>query len=80
MLVVAEDRTARRQCSQMDIAIAGTIGIIKASFQDGRITVNQANNILQKITDFGFILRSERLMNSFIKLLGNKKGEGFTLV
>ena len=54
LLVVTDDRAARRQCSQIGISITGTIGIIKASLRDGQITVDQANNILQKMTDFGF--------------------------
>jgi predicted nucleic acid-binding protein len=54
LIVVTDDRAARRQCSQMGIVITGTIGIIKASLRDGRIPVDQANNILQKMTDFGF--------------------------
>ena len=53
-VVVTDDRAARRVCSQMSVAVTGTIGIIKASLLDGNISVNQANSILQKMTDSGF--------------------------
>lgn len=53
-IVVTDDRLARRVCFQMGVAVTGTIGIIKASLLDGAITVRQANDILQKMTDSGF--------------------------
>lgn len=53
-IVVTDDRTARRVCSQMGLAVTGSIGIIKASLIDGQISVTQANDILQKMTDSGF--------------------------
>lgn len=54
LVVVTDDRTARRCCSQMDVAVTGTIGILKASLLDGQIAANQANKILQKMISFGF--------------------------
>ncbi len=54
LVFVTDDRAARRVCSQMGVAVTGTIGIIKASLLDGEITVNQANDILKKMTDSGF--------------------------
>ena len=53
-IVVTDDRTARRQCSQMDILVTGTVGILKASLLDGHINMNQANDILQKMIKCGF--------------------------
>ncbi len=53
-VVVTDDRAARRVCAQKDVAVTGTIGIIKANLFDSRISVSQANIILQKMTDFGF--------------------------
>jgi predicted nucleic acid-binding protein len=54
LVVVTDDRAARRVCSQMGVAVTGTIGIIKASLFDGEITLNQANDILKKMTASGF--------------------------
>ncbi|MBN2420270.1 MAG: hypothetical protein JXL81_12850 [Deltaproteobacteria bacterium] len=54
LIVVTDDRAARRRCSQVSVPVTGTIGIIKASLLDGQITVHQANDILKKMTDFGF--------------------------
>ena len=53
-IVVTDDRSARRQCSQMDILVTGTVGILKASLLDGHINMNQANDILQKMIRSGF--------------------------
>ena len=54
VIVVTDDRTARRQCSQMDISVTGTVGILKASLLDGSISRNQADDILQKMIRSGF--------------------------
>ena len=53
-IVVTDDRTARRQCSQMDISVTGTVGIPKASLLDGSINMNQADDILQRMIKSGF--------------------------
>ena len=53
-IVVTDDRAARRQCSQMNILVTGTVGILKASLLDGSITRNQADDILQKMIRSGF--------------------------
>ncbi len=54
LIVVTDDRAARRYCSQAGIAVTGTIGIIKASLHEGKISVSLANSILKKMTGFGF--------------------------
>ena len=53
-IVVTDDRTARRQCSKMDISVTGTVGILKASLLDGTINRNQADDILKKMIKSGF--------------------------
>lgn len=53
-IAVIDDRTARRQCSQMGIPVTGTVGILKASLVDGLVDINQANDILQKMIKAGF--------------------------
>jgi len=53
-IVVTDDRTARRQCSQMDILFTGTVGILKASLLEGDLDRDKADEILQKMIKFGF--------------------------
>ena len=54
VIVVTDDRSARRQCSQMKVPVTGTIGILKASVLDGQLELDQADKILAKMTDAGF--------------------------
>jgi predicted nucleic acid-binding protein len=54
VIVVTDDRSARRQCSQMKIPVTGTIGILKASVLDGQLELDQADTILSKMADAGF--------------------------
>ena len=53
-IVVTDDRAARRQCAIMKIAVTGTIGILKASVLDGHATLDQADELLQKMIKAGF--------------------------
>ncbi len=53
-IVVTDDRAARRQCMQMSIQATGTIGILKASFLGGEITLAQADDILKRMMKSGF--------------------------
>ena len=53
-IVVTDDRTARKQCWLMNIAVTGTIGILKASVLDGQITLNQADKVLFNMIEAGF--------------------------
>ena len=54
VIVVTDDRSARKHCSQMEIPMTGTIGILKASVLDGHLELNQADKVLSKMTDAGF--------------------------
>ena len=54
VIVVTDDRSARKHCSQMKIPMTGTIGILKASVLDGHLKLDQADNILSKMTDAGY--------------------------
>jgi hypothetical protein len=54
VIVVTDDRSARKQCSQMKIPITGTLGILKASVLDGHLKLDQADKILSKMIDGGF--------------------------
>ena len=54
VIVVTDDRNARRQCSQMKIPVTGTIGILKASVLDGHLKLDQADKVLSKMTAAGF--------------------------
>jgi predicted nucleic acid-binding protein len=53
-IVVTDDRSARKQCSIMKISYTGTVGILKASVVEGRITLDKANEILCKMIEAGF--------------------------
>ena len=53
-IVVTDDRTARKQCSLMKIAVTGTIGILKVSVLDGQITLDQADEALLNMIKAGF--------------------------
>ncbi len=53
-IVATDDRTARKQCANMKIPVTGTIGIIKASVQDGLLNLEQADEILTKMITSGF--------------------------
>ena len=54
VIVVTDDRSARKHCSQMEIPMTGTIGILKASVLDGHLELNKADKVLSKMTDAGF--------------------------
>jgi predicted nucleic acid-binding protein len=54
VIVVTDDRNARRRCSQMKIPVSGTMGILKASVLDGNLKLEQADKILSKMTTAGF--------------------------
>ena len=54
VIVVTDDRSARKQCSQMKIPVTGTIGILKASVLDRHLKLYQADKILSKMTTAGF--------------------------
>ena len=54
VIVVTDDRSARKQCSQMQIPLTGTIGILKASVLDGHLKLDQADKVLSKMTDAGY--------------------------
>jgi predicted nucleic acid-binding protein len=54
LIVVTDDRTARKQYSQMGILVTGTIGILKAALLEGHLTLEQADEILKKMIQNGF--------------------------
>ena len=54
MVMVTDDRAARRRCTQMRISTTGTIGILKASVLDEHITAADADDILLRMSDAGF--------------------------
>ena len=49
-----DDRAASGQCTLMRISFTGTIGILKAAFQEGLISLSQADDILSKMIKTGF--------------------------
>jgi len=53
-IVVSDDRAARKQCHQLHIPYTGTIGILKASVSEGRISGDQADIYLDRMIRQGF--------------------------
>ena len=54
VIVVTDDRSARKHCSRRKISMTGMIGILKASVLDGQLELNQADKVLSKMTAAGF--------------------------
>jgi len=54
VIVVTDDRTARKQCASMKIQFTGTVGILKAAMLDGQISLSQADEILLRMIRAGF--------------------------
>ena len=53
-IVVTDDRAARKQCLKMKIPVTGTIGILKASFESGQISLSESDTILERMIACGF--------------------------
>ena len=53
-IVVTDDRAARKQCLKMKIPVTGTIGILKASFASGQISLSDSDTILERMIASGF--------------------------
>lgn len=53
-VVVSDDRIARRCCAEKQIAVTGTIGILKACCMDGTLTENEADDLLRAMISAGF--------------------------
>ena len=53
-IVVSDDRAARYHCTNVDIPVTGTIGILKACVQDQQLVLEDADIILEKMIAEGF--------------------------
>ena len=53
-VVMTDDRTARNQCSQLNLPFSGTIGILKAAYLAEQLNLSQADMILHRMIDQGF--------------------------
>lgn len=53
-IVVTDDRMARNFCRENHLPLTGTIGILKASQDDGLINMDTANRMLQQMVRKGF--------------------------
>lgn len=53
-VVVTDDRAARAACSERNILFTGTIGILKASYMDGRLSLETADTLLARMIRHGF--------------------------
>ncbi len=53
-IVVTDDRAARNICNSMAVPVTGTIGILKACVLDSTMSLEEADNILEKMIFKGF--------------------------
>lgn len=53
-IMVTDDRAARNQCAQLGVSVTGTVGILKASVLESGITLEVADDILDKMIQEGF--------------------------
>ena len=59
--VVTDDRTARQHCSERDIPVTGTIGILKACCNDDTLSTEEADQILDAMIDAGYYAPIRRI-------------------
>ncbi len=52
--VVTDDRAARATCADYRISVTGTIGILLAWVREGRLSDNEADEVLAKMVEQGF--------------------------
>lgn len=53
-IVATDDRLARNYCKEKNVLFTGTIGILKAAQQDGLISLEIADHMLQQMIKHGF--------------------------
>ncbi len=53
-IVATDDRAARKQCLALNVAVTGTIGILKASVRDNSLSSEQADKTLAAMVKAGF--------------------------
>lgn len=53
-IVVSDDRAARQHCTNINIPVTGTIGILQACVQDQTLQLEEADIILAKMINKGF--------------------------
>ena len=54
LIVVTDDRAARKACARKSIPVTGTIGILKAAVGDGQVRLSLVNEIHEKMVENGF--------------------------
>ena len=53
-IVVSDDRAARQHCTNINLPVTGTIGILQACVQDQTLQLEEADSILAKMINKGF--------------------------
>ena len=53
-VVVTDDRTARRRCSELRIPVTGTIGVLKALCVDHTLSAQEADAVVGRMVEIGF--------------------------
>lgn len=64
-IVATDGRMARNSCRENHVPITGTIGILKASHQDGLIDMEVANRMLQQMIRKGFYSPVNKISDVF---------------
>lgn len=60
-IVATDDRAARATCTEREIPVTGTIGILKASCQEKLISIYEADDLLHRMEFQGFYSPVKRI-------------------
>lgn len=51
---LSDDRVARREARRMGVSLSGTLGVLEALVQEGKVPLDEANAALQEMIAWGF--------------------------
>lgn len=52
--LLTDDRVARREAQRLGIPLSGTLGALKSPVDEGRLSLQEADEALQSLIDFGY--------------------------
>ncbi len=53
-IVLTDDRAARKQAAALEIPVSGTVGILASSFEKNLLSLQEGNELLERIIASGF--------------------------
>jgi predicted nucleic acid-binding protein len=71
LLILSDDQQARRACQQFALPVTGTLGLISAAFQAGRVSKETAEAALNELPTRGRFYVKPSLIARTIKTLEN---------